>query len=65
MPKLTGFHTTAEIAQATGLSQNTIRYHCSKGRLSTVAQWTDTEWLIPDAAARAFIAAYTQGRKAK
>lgn len=53
--KLPGYYTTAELAAAAGLSQNTIRYHCDKGRLHAVAVWTESQWLIPDAAAKSFI----------
>lgn len=62
MPKLPGYHTTADLAKATGLTQATIRYHCIKGRLAAAAQWTDTEWLIPDESARDFVASYTARR---
>jgi hypothetical protein len=62
---LPGFKTTAELAAATGLSQNTIRYHCASGRLKPVARWTDSQWLVPDGDAKLFVQSYTASRQAK
>lgn len=59
MTKLPGYYTTAELAAETGLSQNTVRWHCSHGRLALAAVWTESQWLVDTVTAKAFITSYT------
>ena len=62
MVKVPGYATVEEIAKATGLSESAVRWHCRTGRLSKAAVPTQAIWLIPKAAADAFVRAYTARR---
>jgi len=55
MATVTGFRTVPQLAADAGLTPAGIRYHCRQGWLSTVAQHTGRDWLIPEESARQFL----------
>ena len=57
MGEIPGYVTVAKLAQVTGLTQATIRYHCRRGTIEAAA--TRNMWLIPIDAADQFVRSVT------
>lgn len=58
-----GYATVAELHKATGVPEQTIRWHCRQGILAGHVSASGNLWLIPIAAAEAFRATYKPRRK--